>query len=393
MIEVTDKSECCGCAACASACPVGCISMEVDGEGFAYPHADVSRCVRCGRCERVCPFSNVSGEAPVTKAYAVKSHDDELRSESSSGGVFTELCRPVIDGGGVVYGVAMNEGNRGCSFARAEDMDSVAPMRGSKYMQADSRGVHERVAADLAAGRRVLFSGTPCQANALSLYLGGKCDGLLLLDCICHGVPSPRLWAESVEDLEARKGTKVSSVSFRCKEVSWRRFGLRVEHGDAMFFQPLDESPYLRMFLRDVCLRESCYACEAKGTRMADITIADFWGVENVVPEMSDELGCSLVIVRTPAGLDALDGIGAAIERREVPYDDAVRGNPAVSKSAVRPRERGTFFADLDTVGYKGVARKYGTASVKERSKKAVKDVLTNAGLLGVAKRLRGVFP
>lgn len=389
MISITDKRSCCGCSACTSACPVGCIVMTCDSEGFLYPAVDEDTCVGCQRCESVCPFLNGEGVAPVTVTYAARSLDPELLHESSSGGVFTELCKPVLSAGGVVYGVAMDANCRGCSFMRVESIDGMAPLRGSKYMQADSRGVYELVDKDIKSGRKVLFSGTPCQVNALSRYLGDRRYDVLLVDCICHGVPSPRLWAESIADLEARKCASVNSVNFRCKEASWHRPGLRAELGDTALFQPLDESPYLRMFLKDVSLRESCYSCVAKDTRSSDITMADFWGVESVVPEMSDELGCSLVIARTPGGAEALREVRNAIEMKEVDYATAVLSNPSVSKSARRPPERDVFFQELEKIGYEGVARKYGTASTTEKAKRFVKKALSKMGLLQVVRKLR----
>lgn len=390
MIDATVREECCGCAACVSACPVGCVSMEAGPEGFAYPRVDVGRCVGCNKCERVCPFGDAGGEAPVEAAYAVRSRDSGLLLASSSGGVFTELSLPVLDAKGVVYGVVMDDDCRGCSFARAESAEGLSPMRGSKYLQASSEGVFGLVRRDLDGGRRVLFSGTPCQANALVRYLGGRCDGLLVVDCICHGVPSPRLWAERVGDLEASVGRRVRTVNFRCKDEGRRRFGLGSDVGGGTLFEPMAESAYLRMFLRDLCLRPSCYSCKAKMTRRSDVTIADFWGAERVVPEMTDEMGCSLVVARTPAGVEAIEQISETVEIRGVPYENAVRANPAVSESAARPPERDAFFGDLDVMGYAGVARKYGSASTKERLRGLARGVLGKVGLLGVVRRLRG---
>lgn len=390
MILLTDKSKCCGCAACASICPVGCITMAVDSEGFPYPKVDLPTCIDCGRCERVCPFLNVSEVAPVKAALVARTHDEELLYKSSSGGIFTELCRPVLEAGGAVYGVAMEADCRGCSFVRADTLEGIAPMRGSKYLQADSAGVYERVAADLKMGRRVLFSGTPCQANALRRYLGGKCDGLLVVDFLCHGVPSPRLWEKSIEAFETRRGVKVTSVDFRCKEVSWRRFSREAKCRDGVLYEPLYKSPFLRMFLKNYCLRESCYTCEAKLTRAADITIADCWGIQDVLPGMADELGFSLVIVRTEEGARRLDAIAKSLEMHVVDYGVAVSHNSSAYESANRPPERDLFFDELDKLGYAGMIRKYGTPRVKERVKRAAKRTFGKVGLLDIARKLRG---
>ena len=390
MIEVNRAEDCCGCAACADACPVNCIRMAENAEGFTYPRVDATVCIECGRCERICPSLAEESGAPALSAYAARTTDPDVLLNSSSGGVFTELCRQVLDDGGVVYGVAMDADCRGCSFARADTLGGIAPMRGSKYMQADGRGVYGKVLDDLRAGRMVLFSGVPCQVNALVRLVGARRDNLVAVDCICHGVPSPKLWSEHVNHLETTRCAKVTSVGFRCKEISWRRFGLKASVGNEAVFQPLERSSYLRMFLRDYCLRPSCYACKAKMLRLADMTIADFWGIENVVPEMSDELGCSLAIARTDAGAAVLEAASSGLEMREVHYEDAVRSNRAEHSSAIRPPERDRFFEDLDQLGYAAVERKYGSPDLKERSKWAVKDALAAIGLLDVVRKLRG---
>lgn len=389
MILVKNDEECCGCSACASVCPVSCITMQVDTEGFPYPKVDTARCIDCGKCERVCPFLNDRDTVNPLNAYAARSVDDEVRLESSSGGVFTELCHPILAANGVVYGVAMDADCRSCSFTRVESEKELAPLRGSKYLQAESQGVWERVAEDLKAGRSVLFSGTPCQTNALYAYLGGAHDGLTMVDFICHGVPSARLWAEHLALLEERKNAKVESVNFRCKEAEWKKLSLQKKRGGLVSFELFDKSPFSRMFLRDYCLRPSCYACKAKLSRSADITIADFWGVESVAPDMADELGCSLVIIRTKRGTNALEEISGRLKTLEVPYEEAVRGNPSVRNSAARSLERELFFDDLDELGYERVARKYGSVEIRERGK----DVLEKFGLLTLRRKLLGMPP
>lgn len=390
MIRVDDKSRCCGCLVCVSACPTNCIDVVVDSEGFSYPSVDPERCVGCNSCMRACPFLVKDGSAHVMSAHAIRSRSEQTRYESSSGGVFTELSRSVINENGVVYGVIMNDDCKSCSFARAESLKETAPMRGSKYLQADSSGVFELVQADLDAGRRVLFTGTPCQTNGLHQYLGKNREGLLLVDCVCHGVPSPRLWKEHVENLEARTRSHVLAVNFRCKDTHRKGIHYEKPNNARILFKSIDESSYMKMFLSDCCLRPSCYECAAKKARFADLTIADFWGIGEVVPDMQDDLGCSLVIVRTDNGRRALTEIDSSIECAEVRYEDAVKHNPSEYSSAVFPREREGFYNDLELSGYSVVASRYGRSSSYSLIRQMVKSMLTRLGLLGIFRRVCG---
>ena len=284
----------------------------------------------------------------------------------------------------------MDENQRSCSFYRAQNDEEFAATRCSKYLQADSRGVYELVKADLDSKRRVIFSGTPCQVNALALYLGERRDELLLIDCVCHGVPSPKLWAESIKDIESQNGKSINYVNFRFKEASWKQEILNKKTNIDTIYQTIDESPYMRMFLKNYCLRPSCYECQAKSTRKADITIGDFWGIANVIPRMEDDLGCSLIIVRTDVGINTISSIAENLDIQKVSYEDAVRDNKPEYSSVNKPLERDQFYKDLDELGYAYVKNVYGKQSIKEFLKKLIKGVFEKAGLLKSIQKIRG---
>ena len=217
MIRISDKSECCGCSACVSACPVQCIVMRRDREGFDYPVADPDRCIRCGKCEDVCPvISPLEAQDPLD-AYAVRL--DEFLEGSSSGGVFPALAREIIQSGGVVFGAVMNN-DMTVGHVVAERMDQVELMRGSKYVQSDPYATYEEAASYLAQGRRVLYSGTPCQIAGLNKYIGSKSQLLVTVDVACHGVPSPGLWEKYINSLEEISGVKLDMVRFKDKSQS-----------------------------------------------------------------------------------------------------------------------------------------------------------------------------
>ena len=310
------------------------------------------------------------------KTYAAY-YDNEIRLSSSSGGIFSLLVASFD----VVYGVAMSEDCYECKFVRVEG--DVAPLRGSKYFQAKVGDTFREVKKDLLDGKRVLFSGTGCQINGLSSFLGKEYPNLFLLDIICHGVPSPKLWKEYVEYQEKKHG-KLQSVNFRCKDDSWQNFGMKEKVGEGMkeseevkqLYISKDVDSFMRMFLRNHCLRPSCYDCHAKFYKKSDMTIADFWGIESVAPEMNDGKGTSLVITRTDKGQELFESIKSELKWKEVSYKDGVRGNPSEYSSVTRPATRDTFFVDLDTLSFEEMEKKYAEdikTSLLRRAKNKIK--------------------
>lgn len=305
------------------------------------------------------------------KTYAAIYKDNEIRENSSSGGVFSALAKKFD----VVYGAAMTDDCYGGEMIRVED--DVSHLRGSKYFQVKIGDTFQQVKKDLKEGRMVLFSGTGCQINGLSMFLGKGYANLFLLDIICHGTPSQKLWKEYALYQEKKHG-KLESVNFRCKDDSCIDFGIK-----EMLYIPKDKDSFMRMFLRNYCLRPACYECHAKHYKKADMTIADFWGVENVVPEMNDGRGTSLVITRTDKGQALFDEIKKELKWKEVSYEEGVRGNPSEYKSVFRPQQRNTFFADLDRLPFEEMEKKYASdikvsfrRSVVSKIKRIIKQIL-----------------
>lgn len=307
------------------------------------------------------------------KTFAAIYNDNEIRENSSSGGVFSALAGKFD----VVYGVAMTEDCYGAEMIRVEG--DISSLRGSKYFQAKMGGAFKLVRKDVEEGRKVLFSGTGCQINGLSKFLGKEYPNLFLLDIICHGTPSPKLWREYAEYQESKYG-KLKSVNFRCKEDSWSDFGMK----ENQLYISKNKDPFMRMFLSNFCLRPSCYECHAKNYKCADMTIADFWGIENVAPELNDGMGTSLVITRTERGQELFDRIKDKLKWKEVSYKDGVRGNPSEYASATRPKERDTFFNDLSTVPFEEMEKKYAADMKGSLLRKVVRKVKSLVkGILG----------
>lgn len=368
------KEKCCGCAACANACPKQCISMSKDAEGFLYPKADASQCVDCGICERVCPFNQkepLRSHEPL--CYAAMAKDEDIREKSSSGGVFSLIAKGFYASGGIVYGVAMDDDMKSCSMIRTSSADGLQKLRGSKYIQADVHDIYKAVKDDLEAGRQVLFSGVPCQIGALKLFLNKEYDNLYCVEVVCHGTPSPLLWKKYIDYLEKKYNGSVQSVGFRSKKTGWKKFSVAIDGNNFHQSKTLSEDPFLVMFLRNYCLRPSCYDCQAKKlASAADLTLADYWGIWITAPEMYDDKGTSLVMLQSDKGAELFERIKEFADHKETPFKEAVLYNAAYSKSCERPKQRDRFFDDLNTLPFDSVIKSYCSLSTKAKIKKLI---------------------
>lgn len=308
------------------------------------------------------------------KVIACISKNENVRMQSSSGGIFSLAAEEVISKKGIVYGVTMTEDCYAAEFIRVSDIKEMDKLRGSKYLQAKMGNTYENVKQDLNDGRLVLFSGTGCQINGLKGYLQKDYDNLICIDVICHGVPSPELWKVYVKYQEEKYG-KLENINFRCKDDSWIDFGMK----ENQLYISKDKDAYMQMFLRDYCLRPSCYECIAKQKKESDITIADFWGIENVAPEMNDGKGTSLALIRTEKGKKIIDAIKDSMKIKEVEYESAVKYNPSEYSSVKRPELRNSFFTDMRSMSFDDLAGKYAApikVSLKARIKRKTKNIL-----------------
>lgn len=350
MIRITDKSKCCGCTACVNICPVQCIVMRRDREeGFDYPVANPDICIGCGKCEKVCPVLNPSESSKPLEAYALRC--GEYSGASSSGGVFPSLAKVIVDEEGVVFGAVMEDDMK-VGHTEAETMDEVERMRGSKYVQSDLYSVFQDVRAYLESGRKVLFTGTPCQVAGLHKYLGGRPQALTTVDIACHGVPGPGLWEMYVKALSKRAGSDLIDVNFRDKSNGWRRYGFRTAYasGPGSYVRAVDD-PYMALYMQGMTLRPSCYSCPAKNGRSgSDITIADLWSVACSAPEINDDMGASGVLVNTGRGQELLKGISWSF-KKELPSADVMKENGGFAESLEVPVSRTEFFKGLNVIG------------------------------------------
>lgn len=350
-----NKSECTGCGACVSICPRKAITMQPDEEGFLYPAVNGDLCVECDLCEKRCPAGKVLAENKL-HAYGAAHQDEALRQRSSSGGVFTALARGMLARGGVVFGAAFDESLR-LEHVGAFDETELAAMRGSKYVQSDAADAVANAALLLERGVPVLFTGTPCQIAGLKARVGKKYDEqLLTVDFVCHGVPSPGVFASYLAELEKKHGKRVSAYTFRDKRLGWKNFSAvaTFEDGSEHVGQQNTE-PFLYGFLQNLYLRPSCVQCTAlRGeNHVSDLTMADLWGAQEVCADRDDDSGLSLVFVNTPKGRKALEAAGAQLSM--FPVNDTkplLRFNPSIEHTASAHAKRRAFFAHFAKAGF-----------------------------------------
>lgn len=359
-LELPGPERCCGCAACCAACPKDAIVMSSDDEGFLQPVVDAAKCVQCGRCRKVCPVLE-PGESALkfAQVYAVRAKDRNLRLDSSSGGVFSLLARRVLSRGGLVFGAACELETGRVRHIAAENEQGLARLRGSKYVQSDVGTAYRQVREALSRGREVLFSGTPCQCAALRRVLGQDDDRLLCVDVICHAVPSPLAWQgyletrAAVTDREGDgvrvEGVSLERVSFRSRDLGWKKYSLSLRFANGVEYgRDKHADSFLCGFLSELYSRRSCQRCAVReGRSGSDLTIADYWGVWNRFPEMDDDTGTSLVLVKTEKGTEAFAALVPDVEVRSSDVDDAVRTNPPLVRSSPCHPRRAQFFALL----------------------------------------------
>ena len=347
---------CCGCGACASKCPSGCIELKPDRYGFRHPMIDFGSCINCGLCDSVCPALDQRSNDKIQDAIWAKSANVAERLASSSGGIFALLAHRTLTMGGLVCGAAWDEGFKAVHHVFVEDEDELDSIMRSKYVQSlIDREVYEGVLTTLRAGKNVLFAGTACQVAGMKKYLGklADSDNFLAVDVICHGVPSPLLWRKWVEYQETCAGALLHNVNMRNKVTGWASYSVVYEYAvtrNASVFADggvFEEDWYFKAFLNNASLRPSCFSCPAKRSCGSDITLGDFWGIQNTHPEVECWDGVSAVLCNTAKGLAGVEAVKPCIEWGPSSFEEVSQGNPSLSTSVAPYPGWTEFMRDL----------------------------------------------
>lgn len=385
MIQITDKSKCCGCNACGDVCAHGAITFKADIEGFWYPVVDKERCVGCGLCEKVCPELHIGelkkndNNPPVTIAAINKNM--RVRWDSTSGGAFSALAELMYGMGGYVSGAVYDDNFLVHNYISNNPGD-LARLRSSKYLQSNAEGLYKEIRELLRKGEKVLACGTPCQMAALRSFLHKDYENLIIVDFICRGVNSPKVYRKYLDSLERKYGGKVVYVKAKNKELGWRNLTRKVvfDNGKVYYGVRMDDD-FRRGYHTNVFCRPSCYACRYKGfPRMADITIADYWGIEKVDKNLDNNIGTSMILLNSKKGERYFEMAKQRMEWEQTDFESILPGNVAL-RLPIEPAkiDRRQFFEDLDRGTFEDVVAKYfplkprGGLTAKQRVKALLK--------------------
>ena len=353
-------SKCTGCLACVDVCPLKCITVTNDEEGFVHPKVDSEKCQNCGLCDRVCPVQHKrESRMGRTSFYAAKSKNKEVQMYSASGGLFSVISTDILKHGGYVIGGGWS--NLEVIPMCIGSTDELGKLQRSKYVQSNCKGIYNVIKRKLQKGDTILFSGTPCQINALSSYLRDKLkDKLYLVEVVCHGVPSPKVWEEFVKTVSKKykkSAEEIKSIEFKYKDGKdffWNHPGFCIEWTDGTKMLEYSNCTwYENGFLGNLYVRPSCHICNFKNLETdADLTIGDFWGCENLYGDFFDTNGVSVVSVNTQKGKELFERIRPDLDCIEISKEDAVKYNPRFISPTKPSKKRKLFwrrFAKFNT--------------------------------------------
>lgn len=385
-IALCEQKECCACGACVEVCPKSAIIMSEDKYGFVYPQINKSICIGCGLCEKVCAYRKKKKNNLYREAYAVSLKDAELLKKSASGGFFGGIAQQWILEGGIVCGAALirKEEKLVIQHIFATTLEELEFQLGSKYVQSNLNNTFTETRKYLEQGKKILYSGTPCQIDGLKSYLGKDYDNLLTIDLVCHGVPSVRMFQEYIKVEEKKLGAAIIDYKFRDKESGWglnAKIIYSIDGEVKSKSMPSYESSYYELFLKSDLYRKNCYSCPyANGNHPADITIGDYWGLEEehidyLQPKgklkVSD--GVSAVIINSEKGIKEFEIIKQIFHYYPTNFEKVAKHNEQLRNPSSVGDNREFIFELYEQKGYGAVDKWYWQEKRKNRLKESIK--------------------
>ena len=345
--------------------------MVRDQEGFLYPQANPTLCIECNLCTKVCPIINPNPTTRPINTYAVRNRSNETCAQSSSGGIFSLIAEGVLADGCVVFGAGFSD-KWEVEHTSIDNLDNLHKLRSSKYVQSNTLGCFKEAKEHLSNGRKVLFTGTPCQIAGLKHYLRKDHENLIAVEVVCHGTPSPKVWQEYLAYRLAKirlsdpqhPNPTITNIQFRDKSTGWEGYSFRFDYKAEPLAQithterePYMENIYMQGFLKNLYLRPSCHHCQAReGRSGADITLGDYWGVAQHHPEIFSDLGVSVVMANTPKGERVFNAISPKCHFVLSSFDSAIATNPCIVMSVATPPRRAEFWEAYDNRGIEAIA-------------------------------------
>ena len=391
-ISILDKNNCTGCRMCEQICPVNAIKMIENSEGFIEPYVNKEKCINCGLCANRCPQLNSVKCTRLEKieAYAAKNKNVSEQKTSSSGGIFSAIANYIIENNGVVYGSVFND-KFVVEHIRVNNKEDLFKLRGSKYVQSNTKHTFKETKANLESNKIVLYSGTPCQIAGLKAFLGKEYNNLITIDIVCHGVPSPKLFKKYLKWLEEKNNSKIKKYEFRNKEKnSWGHTAkVYFENGKIKYLNS-NLDPYYKTFLDSKINRECCYSCKYTNTnRIGDITLADYWGIEKEHPNFYDEKGVSAILVNTKKGKEILNNIKGSIQLENTTLEKILNKNSNLKSPPQRKQERDGIYRNIENMDFDIYIK--NNLKFKRKVKDIIKSIIPNSIKSKIKKFMRRI--
>ena len=394
MIEIEDKSLCCGCTACYSICPKQAISMESDYEGFIYPKVNVTKCVECSLCNKVCPVMNQNAiHNEIRKMYEVQCENDDVLKRSASGGFMNLIAQYVLEQKGYVCGAAYNEYNE-VEHIIINSTQDIRRLSGSKYVQSNIGNSYKRIGELLKAGEIVCFSGTPCQVAGLNSYLKSDYSNLILVEVLCAGVPSPSLWKKYLNYQEKRYKSGIQNINFRNKTYGYQCSTMMItfEKGQ-VYSQSGRIDPMMKLFVSGIAKRPSCYNCPFKGDeRISDFTIFDGWNAGKLAGIKDNDKGFTAVAVHSKKGKNVFEVL-KGMKYYSVDYEKTKKYDGIMfDKQPIKCAGREVFYDYLSNHDIDDVMHYFMPVTKMDLIKEKIKPLLYKIGLIKIVKKIRQIM-
>ena len=366
MIDIIKREECTGCSACVDKCPHNAIALETDIEGFWYPKINQDLCTNCGLCDKTCAVLHISDLKEINSGdpiyFGAYHKDKDIRFKSTSGGLFSAIANKMFDEEGFVAGAVYDE-DFSVKHILTNKREDLPQLRSSKYLQSFTQGLFSQIKKVLDNGKKVVACGTPCQMASLRLFLEKDYENLVICDLICRCINSPKVFRKHLDSLERKYGAKIIFAQAKNKELGWRAltFKAKFANGKVYLGDGLHDNFTRGYMTANCCSRPSCYECKFKGfPRISDITLGDFWGIENVDKTMDDNLGTSVVLLNSQKGIVFFDSIKDQIKTKEITLSAVLPGNQPLLHPIAKPTiNRDEFYRDVDKLPFDAVVKKY----------------------------------